>query len=95
MKNYRLLSNKGLFLKKYMYIEADEKMSASVFKKFNINVFRHKEYSKPDSKIRLVECKIPKIEEAKFLIAMEELKRNSLIMGYREYPSLCELLQTV
>ncbi|MCR5575451.1 MAG: hypothetical protein K6F56_00395 [Oscillospiraceae bacterium] len=83
----------GLFKNAYLYADSRDYQSLRVFRrKGGLRGFRVcKSYVfKLDPKYCLVGCTLNKREERAFLEALDELQRDLLVMGYRDYEQYCD-----
>ena len=82
----------GLFKNSYLYADSWDYQSLRVFRRKGLRSFRVcKSYVfKFDPKYCLVGCTLNKREEQAFLEALDELQRDLLVMGYRDYEQYCD-----
>ena len=84
-------SKRSLLYKHFCYIDVKEYLADALFAKYKVHVRFGSEYQKEGSDYVFIFCKVPKKEADKFEMALEELKRKMLLLGYQEYPEICEL----
>ena len=82
----------GLFKNAYLYADSRDHQSYRVFRRKGLRGFRAcKSYIlKLDPKYCMVGCLLSKREEQAFLEALDELHRDLLVMGYRDYEQYCD-----
>ena len=83
---------KSLFRNAYVYADSVDQPSLRLLRRMGIRSFRpRKAYRlKLDPRYCLVCCELGKRDEQRFLEALDELYRNLLIMGYRDYEQYCD-----
>lgn len=89
--NYVEESKRSLWYKHFCYADVREYLADALFEKYNIHVRYEGEYQKAGCDYVFIFCKVPKKEADKFEMALDELKRKMLLLGYPEYPEICEL----
>ena len=82
----------SLFRNAYLYADSRDHQSFRVLRRIQIRGFRAcKSYAfKLDQKYCLVSCMLDKRDEQVFLEALDELHRDLLVMGYRDYEQYCD-----
>ena len=81
-----------LFVNAYLYADSRDHQLLRVFRRTGLRGFRAcKSYVlKLDPKYCLVGCMLNRREEQAFLEALDELHRDLLVMGYRDYEQYCD-----
>ncbi|MDO4556138.1 MAG: hypothetical protein Q4B70_13480 [Lachnospiraceae bacterium] len=89
-KNFWKMQDFSLFRVPYAYVDHQSFLADSLFMQRKIQVIFKKEMTKKDSQYCIVFCKVRKRDIEKFEDALEELKNKMLLMGYTDYPSVCD-----
>jgi len=92
-KNYLQLHSHSPFSKYYIFIDTVDHIYERVMEKYGIGLKRVQEYTKAESPFRLITCHIKKSDETVFLNAIEQIRNNALLLGYRDYDEMCHLMQ--
>lgn len=88
-KNYFRFTDFSLIFRHYAYIDVADYYADEYLKQRKIFVVFGKEATHPDHGYRVIFCKVPKWQEHKFEMAMEELKHRMLICGHTDYLEFC------
>ena len=91
-----------LFERVYLYADISEPQSFRTFKRNGLRSFRliRSLQKRSSPRFCLIQCKMDKREEQAFLKSLDDLYRDLLIMGYRDYEQYCaevfpEIIQAV
>ena len=78
----------------YVYVDSKDQQSLWMLARKKLRGFRARAaYSlKSTKKYCLICCELNKREEQAFLEAMDELHRNLLLKGYRDYEACCDVV---
>ena len=78
----------------YVYVDSKDQQSLRMLARKKLRGFRaRKAWSLKNTKrYCLICCELNKREEPAFLEAMDELHRNLLIKGYRDYEECCDVV---
>ncbi len=81
-----------LFKNVYLYVDSADRHSFRILKRKGIQCFHpRKAYRfKTSQRYCMVCCDLNKRDEQAFLEALDELYRDLLIMGYRDYEKYCD-----
>lgn len=74
---------------RYIFVDTKDYASIRLFADADIGVSHVKEMMKRGSPYRLIVCYIRKKDLDKFQNALEKLRNNVLLMGYRDYDKVC------
>lgn len=88
-KNYFRFTDFSILFRHYAYIDISEYYADEYIRNRHIGVIFGKEMTHPDHNYRIIFCKVPKWQEHKFEMAMEELKHKMLICGHTDYLEFC------
>ena len=78
---------------RFIFVDTQECISARLFAEAGIRITHIKEMIKQGSPFRLVICSVRRKDIDKFGDVLETLKNNVMILGYRDYDSVCEMLR--
>ena len=83
---------KSLFMRTYMYADSAEPTSFRILERSGIRSFRLRAVFRHEAspKYCLIGCELNKREEQAFFAALDELERDLLVMGYRDYEGYCD-----
>ena len=74
------------FRKLYAYMDTvDIYRADELFRKYSIKVRHKREWHSPEGRYRIVFCSIPKNRVPRFELAMADLHKRMLILGYNDY----------
>lgn len=90
IRNYMRFTDFSVFYTHFAYIDVAEYYADDFIRKRKIHIKFGKEMTHPDHGYRIIFCKIPKWQEHKFALAMEELKDKMLICGHTDYIDICK-----
>ena len=78
----------------YVYMDSKDQQSLRMLARKKLRGFRARTAwsLKSTKKYCLICCELNKREEQAFLEAMDELHRNLLIKGYRDYEECCDMV---
>ncbi len=81
-------------MNEYVYVDSKDHQSLRMLARKKLRGFRaHKAWNLKNTKrYCLICCELNKWEEPAFLEAMDELHRNLLIKGYRDYEACCDVV---
>lgn len=89
MKNYWRMSNFSIFSVFYTYIDHSSYPADRLFVQDKVRIKYKREYAKEDSPYRIIFCKVGKKDTTRFEEALDKLKNNMLLLGYRDYSGFC------
>ena len=95
MKNYWKMEDFSLFKDTYAYIDHKSYLADQLFIQRKIRVHFKEEMMREDSLYCIVFCKVSKRDAAKFEEALGKLNDKMLLLGYTDYPEVCEKLEKV
>ena len=83
---------KSLFRRTYVYADSAEPKSFRILERSGIRSFRLRAVFRHEAseKYCLIGCELNKREEQAFFEALDELDRDLLVMGYRDYEGYCD-----
>lgn len=90
IRNYMRFTDFSVLYTHFAYIDVAEYYADDFIRKRKIHIKFGKEMTHPDHGYRIIFCKIPKWQEHKFMLAMEELKDKMLICGHTDYLDICK-----
>lgn len=92
MNNYIDLHSFSLRYKHYVFIDTEKYFYKQIFSEREIKVKALKEMMRDGFPYRLILCKVLKRDEKIFINALEQIQRKALLVGYRGYTDMCEML---
>lgn len=92
MTNYLKLHDCSLFFNRYIFVDVEVLLHNRLFAEDGIMIKNKKIMTKEDSLFRLISCSVKKRDAAKFAESMKELRNRMLLLGYRGYDEICEML---
>ncbi len=93
MDNCVMVRCRSPFHYRFVFVDTKEYVSARIFVDKGIKVSRIREMERRDSPFRLIICSIRKKDLEKFVQALEVIKNSVLLLGYREYDTICDELK--
>lgn len=90
MVNYVKFKTQFLFKCSYAFIDNGNYLADQLFIKHKIPVKFGKELKSTDSQYIIICCDIKKRHEKEFLVALSELRRRMILLGYYDYDDYCE-----
>ena len=83
---------KSLFRRTYVYADSAEPKSFRILERSGIRSFRLRAVFRHEASAKycLIGCELNKREEQAFFAALNELERDLLVMGYRDYEGYCD-----
>lgn len=93
--NYIKLHNPIPWRETYIYLDLPRYQADKIFVKNKIKVNFKSEFIRPNDKYLIVVCTFAKKDHDKFIEAMEELKRNMLLMSNTDYLDGCAEVQRI
>ena len=94
MDNCVMVRCRSPFHYRFVFIDTREYVSARIFVEKGIKVSRIREMVRRDSPFRLIICSIRKKDLEKFEQALEIIRNRVLLLGYRDYETICDELKT-
>ena len=91
-KNFWRMDDLSLFTVPYAYVDHCPYLADSLFLQRGIKMCFKGEMVRDDSPYRLIFCRVLKRDTGRFEEALGKLKDKMLLMGYRDYGSVCEEL---
>lgn len=92
MTNYLKLHDRSIFFNRYIFVDTGALLHNRLFTEAGVILKKKQIMTKKDSLFRLVSCRVRKRDEARFMESMKELRDLVLLMGYRGYDEICEVL---
>ena len=89
MKNYWRMGNFSIFSVFYTYIDHSSYPADRLFVQDKVRIKYKREYAKEGSPYRIIFCKVGKNDTPRFEEALDKLKNNMLLLGYRDYSDFC------
>ena len=86
---------KRLFKKQFAYVDSEDQQSFRLFERKGLRGFRPlhvyqiNRFGNPE-RYSLIWCELDRSEEEPFMQALQDLHRELLIMGYRDYEPFCK-----
>ena len=78
---------------RFIFLDTPEYVSANIFASIGLRLWNIKEMKKEGSRFHLIICNIRKRDLGRFHAALEQLKNNILLLGYRDYEDACVMLK--
>lgn len=91
--NYIQLRNYSPFSMLYVFIDTIDHIYEKIMKDNGIVLKGIREYTRLESPYRLISCRIKNKDVPLFCNLTEKIRRNALILGYRDYDEMCTRLQ--
>lgn len=92
-KNYLKLQSFSFFSNFYIFIDTIDHIYERIMQNNGIILKGIKEYIKAESPFRLITCHVKKSDESLFCEAIKQIRNTALLLGYRDYDSMCLLMQ--
>lgn len=89
MKNYWRMGDFSIVSVPYVYVDHSSYKGDQLFVQNKVRMKFKGECAKEDSPYRIVFCKVRKRDAERFEEAMEKLNNKMLLLGYRDYPDVC------
>ena len=88
--NYLIFDNPGILCKKVMYIDTTDFSADKIFQNMELQIKRLATYQNNErGNYLIIMAKIRKEDIDKFVICMEQLQNNNLIIGNTDYVKDC------
>lgn len=92
MRNFIKIGGISFFFDQYAFIDTAENLYSKVMKKNGIKIKRCSSFVKQGTDIRLIICKIRKIDSVKFERTIGKVRDMAFLLGYKEYDAMCQKL---
>lgn len=89
MKNYWKMKCLSIFSVLYAYVDHSSYQADRLFVQDKVRIKYKREYAKEDSPYRIIFCKVGKKDTARLEEALDKMKNNMLLLGYRDYSDFC------
>ena len=94
-KNYFALGRFSFWSDYYCFVDTEPYLADALFIRHKVRVMFQQEYQKDGTDYLIIFCKVRKKDKTRFLAALEDLKRNMLLLGYVDYQDFCEELSKI
>lgn len=88
-KNYFSLRRISLFWSYFAFIDVPEYLADQLFIRHEVTVHFGDEMANPDNEYRIIFCKVRKVDEERFLAALQDLPNKMLLCGHTDYEDFC------
>lgn len=95
MKNFWKLKSFSIFSVNYAYVDHYSYQADQLFVENMVKVKFNREYSKEESPYHIIFCKVAKRDINRFEDALNKLANKMLLLGYRDYPDICNELTKI
>lgn len=92
-KNYLQLHCYSPFSYFYVFVDTIDHIYERVMSSSGIILKSVKEYVKDGSPFTLISCYVRKKDDPLFCDAVQQIRKKALLLGYREYDEVCQLMQ--
>lgn len=89
MKNYWRMGDFSIFSVPYAYVDHSSYQADRLFVQNKVRIKFKGECTKADSPYCIVFCKVRKRDVERFEEVLEKLNNKMLLLGYRDYPDVC------
>ena len=95
VNNYYKFRDRRPWCAKYAFLDTPERFHKRLAKKYGIKMRGIREMVKAETDVRLIVCRIRKSDNSRFVEMLNEIRRNAMVCGHRDYECYCQLLQDV
>ncbi|MCR4740357.1 MAG: hypothetical protein K5886_08905 [Lachnospiraceae bacterium] len=92
MDNCIRIKSRSPFHYRFVFVDTHDHISFGIFTRNGLRIKKVKELVRDGSPFRLIICSIRKRDLGRFKEALDVLKRNALLLGYRDYDDMCKML---
>ena len=94
MKNFIKLDDLSILSVPYMYIDHRDYLADAIFEQDHIHMRFKEEFAHNNSSYCIIFCRVQKRDIAKFETALGQLTNKMLLLGYTDYPEVCNEIMT-
>ena len=91
-KNYIKVNCRLPFSCSYVFVDTVDHIFKRIMSRNNIKLSWVKEYVSEGIPYRLISCCVKKKDEKSFCEAVEQIRNSALLLGYKNYDSICQML---
>lgn len=94
MKNFIKLDDLSILSVPYMYIDHRDYLADALFEQSQIHMRFKEEFAHKNSSYCIIFCRVRKKDIAKFETVLGQLTNKMLLLGYTDYPEICNEIMT-